>query len=445
MINMLPELPASAPQTSQTTLGTTPAKPACDEASILDTTSSTVETSENPSFQGILQNMDANNTPANFSPQMANIANSLSENLIENPESTLPAEIPTDASINAEQLTENLNAMTKKQLQTEHFNDKDRSDTDKQENSPVVSQLVAALNSSPIHPYLQMVADSLDSTSSNLDPDFLDLAEQKILTPDSTSKNLSLATPTHALIDDSTINSANMTEDQNQPSGLILPDYLSSNHRASFYGQRDSEPSTILSATASLENLQNGNNLNSMPDFASQLQTMNSIKSPSDFIQTLQSNDPAATFQLNSPFGSSAWSSEFSDKILMLAKQEGHSAKLMLSPPELGAVLARLDIQNNQANLQLFAADPSVHKALQNNLQQLQHLFQDNNLSLINVSVSQDASQFNLSNQNASQSNSNQENNYGDSNQQTNAKQNEIGIEPARVIRSSDGLIDAYV
>jgi flagellar hook-length control protein FliK len=98
------------------------------------------------------------------------------------------------------------------------------------------------------------------------------------------------------------------------------------------------------------------------------------------------------------------WVNQFADKIQWLSKQDMQSARIQLNPPELGPIMARISVQDNQANLHLVAQHPLVREALENNMLQLREMFSASNLQLQDVLVSDQQQQQQQQNQFAASS-----------------------------------------
>lgn len=160
------------------------------------------------------------------------------------------------------------------------------------------------------------------------------------------------------------------------------------------------------------------------------------------------SSGSAETIKMNTMVGQPNWDQEFSNQIVWLAQQGIQSAKIVLSPPELGTIIAKLDIQNQQTQIQFIAADPAVQQVLHSTTPHLQHLFQENQLNLLNVNVQSES----LQNQNEFNSNFNQSNL---AKEQSSSSQSEFGSlksaedndlhEPSIQKVRVNGMIDAYV
>ncbi len=67
-------------------------------------------------------------------------------------------------------------------------------------------------------------------------------------------------------------------------------------------------------------------------------------------------------------FAQTGWDEAISQRVLWMAQGGIQSASLVLNPPQLGPVQVTLQIENQQASVQFFAASPQVQQSLQDAL-----------------------------------------------------------------------------
>ena len=67
-------------------------------------------------------------------------------------------------------------------------------------------------------------------------------------------------------------------------------------------------------------------------------------------------------------FSHTGWDEAISQRVLWMARGGIQSASLLLNPPQLGPVQVTLQIENQQASVQFFAASPQVQQSLQDAL-----------------------------------------------------------------------------
>lgn len=169
-------------------------------------------------------------------------------------------------------------------------------------------------------------------------------------------------------------------------------------------------------------------------------------------VTSIVNSPSSSTLILPTAFSSPNWNMDFSNQMVWLAQQGIQSAQIRLSPPELGNIIAKLDIQQHQVHLQLIVQDNSVQQALHHSTGYLQSLFKDIDLNLVNVQISHN----NLANQGNSEQQSflNSNNAKDQSSGEGKNLENHLGLDesltkdaPAALgqIRISEGLVDTYI
>ncbi|MEJ1402504.1 MAG: flagellar hook-length control protein FliK [Candidatus Sedimenticola sp. (ex Thyasira tokunagai)] len=92
---------------------------------------------------------------------------------------------------------------------------------------------------------------------------------------------------------------------------------------------------------------------------------------------------------INTPPGSKGWDSAVGDRILWMVGQKSQSASIRINPPHLGPIEVHVTVQKDQASVNFTALHGVVRDALETAIPRLREMFNDNNLQLVNVDVSQ--------------------------------------------------------
>ncbi|MFP5505646.1 MAG: flagellar hook-length control protein FliK [Gammaproteobacteria bacterium] len=100
----------------------------------------------------------------------------------------------------------------------------------------------------------------------------------------------------------------------------------------------------------------------------------------------------AAQPRLAPPVGSNAWGQALGDKIVWMTSAAQQSATLTLNPPNLGPLQVVLNISNDQAVANFFAAQPEVRQALESAFPRLKEMLNEAGIQLEQATVSADAS-----------------------------------------------------
>jgi flagellar hook-length control protein FliK len=96
----------------------------------------------------------------------------------------------------------------------------------------------------------------------------------------------------------------------------------------------------------------------------------------------------AANNTISAPLGSSAWSTEFSQKISWMGTQQNQVAELHLNPPDLGPMHVVISVTDNQATALFTSPHSAVRDAIENALPKLRESMADNGIMLGNATVS---------------------------------------------------------
>ncbi len=99
-------------------------------------------------------------------------------------------------------------------------------------------------------------------------------------------------------------------------------------------------------------------------------------------------NTPSSTYDITTPFGSSQWGQDLSQKITWLSTSSQQSAEMTLNPPDLGPLKVVLQVTGDQATALFSSAHAAVRDAVQQALPQLRSMMADNGITLGNATVS---------------------------------------------------------
>ncbi len=94
------------------------------------------------------------------------------------------------------------------------------------------------------------------------------------------------------------------------------------------------------------------------------------------------------TYDISTPFGSSQWGQDLSQKITWLSTSSQQSAEMTLNPPDLGPLKVVVQVSGDQATALFTSAHAAVREAVQQALPQLRSMMADNGITLGNATVS---------------------------------------------------------
>lgn len=95
----------------------------------------------------------------------------------------------------------------------------------------------------------------------------------------------------------------------------------------------------------------------------------------------------APEFNVNTPVHHDDWGDEFNQRILWLGQQKIDKALLQLHPKDLGPVQVQIQMQDNQAYLQIQVTDALVQQRIQDSLPELKALLEMQGLGLGQASI----------------------------------------------------------
>jgi flagellar hook-length control protein FliK len=91
--------------------------------------------------------------------------------------------------------------------------------------------------------------------------------------------------------------------------------------------------------------------------------------------------------KLSVPFNQSGWGENLGRQLSLLLAKNMDSAQIQLDPPELGPLVVKIQINQDQVSLQFTSGHAVVREALEQSSQRLQQMFNDEGLELMDVGV----------------------------------------------------------
>ncbi len=91
--------------------------------------------------------------------------------------------------------------------------------------------------------------------------------------------------------------------------------------------------------------------------------------------------------QVQTPMNQPQWGSAVANKVLWMAAQNLTSAEIHLDPPELGQMMVRVTVSQDQASVTFTTPNVAVREALDQNAFRLREQFEAEGLDLVNVDV----------------------------------------------------------
>jgi flagellar hook-length control protein FliK len=96
----------------------------------------------------------------------------------------------------------------------------------------------------------------------------------------------------------------------------------------------------------------------------------------------------SAAMHIGTPVQDAAWSNELGSRVVLMSGQQLQSAKIQLSPAELGPITVNLVIDDGSAELTFHAHHALTREAIEQALPRLREMLNDNGLTLGNATVS---------------------------------------------------------
>ncbi|MCH8496913.1 MAG: flagellar hook-length control protein FliK [Marinobacter sp.] len=96
---------------------------------------------------------------------------------------------------------------------------------------------------------------------------------------------------------------------------------------------------------------------------------------------------------VETPVGQADWGDKIMGKLAWLANQNLSVAEIHITPPDLGPLEVRVQVQNEQTSVTIHAANPGVRELLEQQSQRLRDMLADSGLNLEQFDVSDQAGQ----------------------------------------------------
>ena len=80
-------------------------------------------------------------------------------------------------------------------------------------------------------------------------------------------------------------------------------------------------------------------------------------------------------------------------RLMMMVEQKIQQAEIQLDPPELGSLMVRIQVNQDQAHVSFVAQHAHAKDALEQALPKLKEMFQQQNMDLVQADVSQQKQQ----------------------------------------------------
>ncbi|MCM8596255.1 flagellar hook-length control protein FliK [Accumulibacter sp.] len=138
--------------------------------------------------------------------------------------------------------------------------------------------------------------------------------------------------------------------------------------------------------------------------------------------------------------GAPAWAGEFADRVLWFVRNDREFARLSLTPPELGRIDIRLDIDKDTASASFVSTSPEVRSAIEAAVPRLREMFASAGIDLGQVAVGSEA--FSQSSQSGRQADP-PPRPFADNAILGSMPGDEPGVRPMN-LRSGSGLVDIF-
>ena len=104
--------------------------------------------------------------------------------------------------------------------------------------------------------------------------------------------------------------------------------------------------------------------------------------------------EPVATVPLASgaAFGTQGWSDAVANRVMWLTDNRMMTAELRLDPPDLGPLQVKIAISDGQAQVSFVSQSSDVRGAIDQSVARLRELFDERNVELVNVDISDHSS-----------------------------------------------------
>ena len=95
----------------------------------------------------------------------------------------------------------------------------------------------------------------------------------------------------------------------------------------------------------------------------------------------------APNLKMDLPVQDQGWSEQFSEQIKWMTGQKFQSVEIRLNPAHLGAMEVKIQMQNDQTNIQITALHATVRDALEQAMPRLREMFDASGLQLGDVDI----------------------------------------------------------
>ncbi|MBV1888760.1 MAG: flagellar hook-length control protein FliK [Proteobacteria bacterium] len=109
-------------------------------------------------------------------------------------------------------------------------------------------------------------------------------------------------------------------------------------------------------------------------------------------VQPAQSAVPTLPLASGAAFGTQGWSDAVANRVMWLTDNRMMTAELRLDPPDLGPLQVKISINEGQAQVSFISQSSDVRGAIDQSLARLRELFNERNVELINVDISDHSS-----------------------------------------------------
>lgn len=148
----------------------------------------------------------------------------------------------------------------------------------------------------------------------------------------------------------------------------------------------------------------------------------------------------ATSAMIPTAVGAAAWAGEFADRVSWLVRNDRQFARLSLTPPELGRIDIRLDIDKDTASASFVSTSPEARIAIEAAVPRLREMFASAGIDLGQVAVGSEA--FRQSSQSGQQPDPSPRP-FADNAILGSVPGDEPGIRPTN-LRSGSGLVDIF-
>ncbi|MBV1959508.1 MAG: flagellar hook-length control protein FliK, partial [Pseudomonadales bacterium] len=117
--------------------------------------------------------------------------------------------------------------------------------------------------------------------------------------------------------------------------------------------------------------------------------------------QPAQPTVPTLPLASGAAFGTQGWSDAVANRVMWLTDNRMMTAELRLDPPDLGPLQVKISISEGQAQVSFVSQSSDVRGAIDQSLARLRELFNERDVELINVDISDHSSGKNAEKENS--------------------------------------------